>query len=91
MLTRWKDLKCVCVKYLNEKLEASDESVALPSFQCSFPDNGQVLKAPRMLLYRDLDVSHCFGCHLVLHRGDNPNTETGDSTGTLPLDENVSK
>lgn len=39
-----------------------------------------------MVLYRDLNVFYCFSCNLVLHRGDNPNTETGDSTGTLPLD-----
>lgn len=76
----------VCVKYLNEKPEASDESVDLPSCQYSSPDNGQVLEAPMMVLYRDLNVCHCFSCNLVLHRGDNPNTETGDSTGTLPLD-----
>lgn len=37
-------------------------------------------------LDRDLNVSHCFSCNLVLHGGDNPNTETGDNTGTLPLE-----
>lgn len=82
---------CVCIKYLNEEPETSDESVALPSCQYSSPDDGQVPKAPMMVLYRDLNVSHCFSCNLVLHRGDNPNTETRDNTGTLPLDKNVSK
>ena len=36
-----------------------------------------------------LETTHCFSCNVGLHRGDDPDTETRDSTGILPAEKTL--